>query len=91
MNLLPPRASGPLCLFTVAKKCYRCGTEWVGTAFAEYPKDRQPLPGCCATCNDRTEAEIRARAVRHVAPESPPPFNLKRPAREPEQEEWYDR
>lgn len=80
-------SSDPLCLFTVAKKCYRCGVEWEGHAFAEYPKDRQPLPGCCETCNDVIEAEIRALTVKRAAPEPPSLLDLKRPIREPEIDE----
>lgn len=50
---------------TVRKKCYQCGTEWDGNAFAEYPKDRPPLPGICKSCGDKEDAELeRIKAGR---------------------------
>lgn len=87
-RLLPARASGMLCLHTVRKRCYKCGHEWEGPAFAEYPKDRQPLPGICAPCNDAVEAHIKELSARaRPIPEPPSQYDLKRPTREPEIDE----
>lgn len=50
------------CLFTAHKKCYRCGIEWRGPTFKDYSLTAQPLPGCCAACN-----EIEDRAVQQLS------------------------
>lgn len=53
--------TGPVgsCVYTVAKKCYECGTEWEGQAFTSQPEGAARLPGICAVCIGKDEARVR--------------------------------
>ena len=58
------------CVYTVAKKCYECGTEWDGNSFVAQPVGAPRFPGICAGCLAKDEAR-RAELMRPVVDSSP--------------------
>lgn len=68
----------PQCLYTVAKKCYECGTEWEGKAFTPQPEGAPRLPGMCWACIAKDELRIAA-LTRPVVDVTPKDTDLERP------------